>query len=263
MILIDEGVEEIEDDPTNQGSTTLGFLLEFGIDRALEVLEGLSTREKSTVDEEGWSSRHSQFLSLAHVFVDPFLHFRGCGVLLELIQVESKFLRVTLEGRRSQIALAREDLVMHLPELALPMRGFGRRVSSGRLRMNREGHVLEDEPNLASVLLVDLGKSWSDAVAEGTLEIGPFYDRDRRILFATHRRLTDRDLVLLRRIRAATARAFGGPGLRRWQLRKRFTRDLDLSGGSIEGVCDDDAPTDESRTHDQRGDDGPSTARVF
>lgn len=263
MIRIDEGVEEIEDDPTNQERMALGFLLERGIDRALEVFEWLSTRKKSTIDEEGRRPGHTEFLSLTHVFVDPLLDVLRRGVPLELIQIEPEFLRVAFEGLGREISLAREDLVVHFPELALPMSGFGRRVGSGRLRMNREGQVLEDEPNLASVRFVDLGERGSDAVAKWALEIGPFDDRDQSVFVATHRRLTDRDLVLPRRIRAATIGTFGRPGLRRRQLRERFTRNLDLGGRSIEGICNHDATADERRTHDQRGNDGPSSARFF
>ena len=39
----------------------------------------------------------------------------------------------------------------------------------------------------------------------------------------------------------------------RLEIPKRFTGDLDLSGGSVERVRDDDAAPNESRTDDQRG----------
>jgi hypothetical protein len=44
--------------------------------------------------------------------------------------------------------------------------------------------VLEDDPNLIAILLLDLLEGRTDPLTEGSLEVGELDDRDRRLLRA-------------------------------------------------------------------------------
>ena len=65
---------------------------------------------------------------------------------------------------------------MHLPELALAVRSLGRSMRGRRFGMVPEWQVLEDELNLAAVLLLDFLEGRTDPRAVGSLKVGELYN---------------------------------------------------------------------------------------
>ena len=90
----------------------------------------------------------AELLGFLRVRVDPLLDGGLAHVLLELRGVEPQLGRVRLELLGRQLALVLEDLVVHLPELALLARRLGRRVRRRRVGMDAQRHVLERDAHV-------------------------------------------------------------------------------------------------------------------
>ena len=102
--------------------------------------------------------------------------------------------------------LIREDLVVHLPELAL-LTGRHRRHRRGRrVGVERQRVVLPHHADVLAVVLLDLGDGRLDARAERALEVRELHDGDLGGLGAAlgraaHRHLVDRGRIGRRRLR--------------------------------------------------------------
>ena len=86
----------------------------------------------------------------------------------------------------SRCVPVREELVVHLPELALRLRGDRGARGGLAVRVHRERHELVDEAHLGRSLLPELVELGGDPLAEGALEVGELDDRDRRAVGAAH-----------------------------------------------------------------------------
>src|SRR4029079_2541797 len=103
-----------------------------------------------------------------------------------------------VQVRLVQRRLVLEQLVVHLPELALRVRGHG--GLGGRLGVvvERERVVLPHEADLVPVLLLHLRQRRFHTAAERALEVGEDDDLERRRLRALRGRVTRLDVVHLR-----------------------------------------------------------------
>src|SRR5215217_5166367 len=146
-----------------------GFL-QLLIDDALEGVQRLGAHERPAVDEERRGAAGAQAGALGGVRVDLRRELVLVQRGLELADVQVQLLRVLLQGRAVQRALVGEELVVHLPELALLVRG--QRGGRGGLGVGMHGQrlVLEGDLHLAAVLVLNLLERRDDAAAEGALE---------------------------------------------------------------------------------------------
>ena len=123
---------------------------------------------------------------------------------LESVDVELKFASPLLEvliGERPSVV---EQLVVHLPELALLASGFGSDGCRERAIVHGQRVVLERDSDLVAVDLLDLRHRRVDPFAERTLEVGPLDDGDEGVAGPLHGRVVHRDLV--RGVRVGAAR---------------------------------------------------------
>ena len=80
-------------------------------------------RDRAAVDEEVRRALHADLSAERHVGVDAALVRRRVERGLELAHVEAELPRVLLEVRALDVLLVGEELVVHLPELPLLLRG--------------------------------------------------------------------------------------------------------------------------------------------
>src|SRR5690606_11499671 len=107
------------------GDELLG-LLHLLVDQLLEVVDGLGARQEPTGDEERRGAAGAEGHALV-LLRGALLVERGVGqVLLELLDVESQIARPRHEVLVGELLLVLEQLVVHLPELALLARSLGR-----------------------------------------------------------------------------------------------------------------------------------------
>ena len=102
---------------------------------------------------------------------------------LELRDVEAEVARhpldlVGLETVRSARDVGLEELVVHLPELALVAGGDGGARSVGRIGMHGQGVVLEGDAHVLAVGALDLVDGLHHAPAVGALEVAELDDGD-------------------------------------------------------------------------------------
>jgi hypothetical protein len=153
----------------------------FIIDRRLELFVGHGAANRAAVDEEVRRALHTELLAQVRVVIHALLGGWRVDVLLELLDVETDFLGVLLKIRALEILLVGEELVVHLPELALRLgrhSGLGRKR---RIRVKGQGGVPEEVANLVRVVLDELVQGGQDAAAEGALEVGEGDDGDLRL----------------------------------------------------------------------------------
>ncbi len=173
---------------------------ELRLDHRLERLVRHRARHARAVDEEVRGPVRSQLRRLRLVVADGLGGLGRVQVALVALHVEADVAGhgvhlVLLE----RVGLARvvrlEQLVVHLPELALLLRGDGGLGRVGRVRMHGQRIVLEDEADVGPVVPLDQVERVDDAAAERTLEVRPFDDGHLGLGAAFLRRVTEGDLV--------------------------------------------------------------------
>src|SRR5439155_12962311 len=174
--------------------------LQLRVDHRLERLVRHRARHARAVDEEVRGSVGSQFRRLGLVVADDLGGLGRVHVALVALHVEADLARhgvhlVLLERVLLAGVVRLEQLVVHLPELALLVRGDGRLGRVGSVRVHGQRVVLEDEPDVGSVAPLDLVQRVDDAAAERTLEVRPLDDGHLGLGAALLRRVTDGDLV--------------------------------------------------------------------
>jgi len=97
-------------------------LTELFVDQRLERVERLRTAQAATVDEERRRTRRAQVACELLIGLDRRLVFVAVERVLELARVQAEVLGVALELVALQCVLVREQLLVHLPELALIVR---------------------------------------------------------------------------------------------------------------------------------------------
>ena len=130
--------------------------LELLVDHRLEGVKRASAAHLDAIDAEVGRAARADLLGQRHVGLDLRLELVGVQGRLELVHVEPEALRVSLEVGAAQRLHVLEELVVHLPELALLTRCERGLSGEGRLLVEREGVVLEDDSNLGPVRLGDL-----------------------------------------------------------------------------------------------------------
>src|SRR6185436_2238634 len=127
----------------------LGQLL---VDDLLEDLVRVSPADLAAVDEGGGRAVHVHGRALLHVGGDLRLVLVAVQRRLELGHVEAQLLGVLLQAGAVELLLVGEQLVVHLPELALLAGGPG--GAGGGLGVLVEGErvVLPGDADLARVL---------------------------------------------------------------------------------------------------------------
>ena len=210
------------------GDQRLGAL-ELVVDLGLERLERLRAREELAVDEERRRPARADLAARGRVRLDLRLALLRVERRLELAHVQAQLLRVLLVGGAVHRLLVGEDLVVHLPELALLARGARRDRRRHGVRVERQRQVAPGDADLALVLVHDLGDGRLDARAERALEVGELHDRDERVLGALDRRALDLGAVDRVRVGLTLARAAAGaaaPPCRGppWSARRRAAR---------------------------------------
>ena len=152
--------------------------LELLVDDGLEGVERTRTAQLDTVDAEVGRAARADLLGERHVGVDLGLELVGVQGLLELGHVEAETLSVAVEVRARERLLVLEELVVHLPELALLAGGEGGLRRKGRVLVEGQRVVLEGDADLARVGVEDLLDGRIDPRAEGALELGELDDGD-------------------------------------------------------------------------------------
>src|SRR5262249_41257579 len=106
----------------------LALLLQFLVDDGLELVDGLGADDlgaafddatRGATDEEGGRPAGADGGALLGLGVDLVLELAAVERGLELRHVEAELLGVLLKRRAVEGLLVREELVVHLPELAL------------------------------------------------------------------------------------------------------------------------------------------------
>ena len=106
-------------------------VLQLLVDLGLERLERLRADERLAVDEERGCAARADLVALGLLGVDLLLPLARVQVGLELLHVQADLARVLLQGRALERGLVGEQLLVHLPELALRLgrqRRLGRQV---------------------------------------------------------------------------------------------------------------------------------------
>src|SRR5690606_37565263 len=146
--------------------------LELLVDHALEGLEGLRTGDEATVDEEGRGAASAHPVGVGGVAVDVVAVLARVERGPELLHVEADLLGPLLVVLTGELPLVGEELVVHLPELALLV-GRHRRLGRGLgVAVEAQRQVPEDEAHVVAVGLQDLVDGRVDARAVGALEVG-------------------------------------------------------------------------------------------
>ena len=161
--------------PPWRGSCRRGDLV---VDDLLELLVRLRALDVAAVEVEVRRPLHADLRAERQVGVDAALAGAAVERGLELAHVEAELPRVLLEVGALDVLLVGEQLVVHLPELALRLgrqRGLG---GQRRVGVERQRVVAEEEPDLVRVLLLDLVHRRNHAAAERTLEVGERDDVD-------------------------------------------------------------------------------------
>ena len=110
--------------------------------------------------------------------------------------VEAELLGVALELLALQRVLVREQLLVHLPELALVVRSSTRpRAAIASVVVEGQRVLLEHDAHVVAVRLDDLLDRAFDAAAERALEVAELHDRHERVRGALDRRVADGNFV--------------------------------------------------------------------
>ena len=184
----------------------LGHLL---VDHGLEGLEGLGARERTTVDEEGRGPARAELHGDLLVALDHRGDLGALAIRVELLDVEAEL------GREGNVGLLvqgpalglLEQGVVHLPELALLVRGEGGAGSGLGLLVHRERLLAEHHADLVAVLLLDLREGREHAAAVGALEVRVLDDGHERLVEALLRAILRGHGVVLGRVGLAGASA--------------------------------------------------------
>ena len=177
------------------GDLGLG-LLDLLVDDRLEGIEGAGAGDLAAVDEEVGGAARAELGADLHVLVDLGLEAAAVEVGLELLDVQPEVLGVGLEVLTGQGALVLEELVVHLPELALGAGGQGGLGGGHGVLVEGQRVVAEGDGHLVAIGVQDLLRGRQDAGAEGALELAELDDGDQGLLAALHvGLLTDGDLV--------------------------------------------------------------------
>src|SRR4051794_22643591 len=163
------------------------LLAQLLVDDLLEGLVRVGAADLASVDEAGGGAVDVEGGRLLHVGLDLRLELVGVEGSLELGHVEAELLGVLLQAGPVEGGLVLEQLVVHLPELALLGGGHGGHGGRLGVLVHVERHVLPDHPQLVAVLLLELGDGRLDPLAEGALEVGVEDQGDRRVLGAARR----------------------------------------------------------------------------
>src|SRR6516162_4606909 len=129
----------------------LSSLLELGVDHLGERGKRLSAVQEVSVDEERRSPGDAELSRLRDVRLDLRLELRVVHRLGELRDIEIQILRVLDEVVTRELLLVGEELVVVLPELPLLVRGHGGQRRRHRVLMERQRHVLPDDPDRIAV----------------------------------------------------------------------------------------------------------------
>ena len=156
------------------------------VDHRLELLDRLGSRDPLPVDVEVGRAVGAQRARLRLVRFDLVLGLLRIRVAVEAVQVEP-------HGSARDVRL--EQLVVHLPELALLACGDRRARRERRVRMDGQRVVLEGEADVLAIARLDLLQHFDGAPAERALEIGELDDRDLRLGISFHRGCADGDVV--------------------------------------------------------------------
>ena len=200
------GVELVAREPAPQQAVGAGDLV---VDDLLEGGERLRAQDGPAVDEEARRPPHAELTADRQVVVDA----RLAGVRVERgaerRQIEPQLDGAQLQRRAFEVALIREQPVVHLPELPLHLGGHG---SLGRQRgvvVKGEGVVAKQDPDVVGVVPEQLLERGDHAAAERALEVGELDDRHLRRR-RTARRPAERDRDPLDRRAIGDERRPGG-----------------------------------------------------
>ena len=116
------GVELVAREPAPQQAVGAGELV---VDDLLEGGERLRAEHGPAVDEEARRPAHAELAAERQVVVDARLAGVAVERGAERRQIEPQLDGVLLQRRAFEVILSREQLVVHLPELPLPLGGHG------------------------------------------------------------------------------------------------------------------------------------------
>src|ERR1700704_6349461 len=163
-------------------------LLGQGIDEGLEIVRGGAPRKRTPVHKEARRSPYAERLAFLHARLDPRLVALPVQTGVVLVEVEPDGPSEVAEQRarvlpRLRPLMVGEQLVVHLPELALLSRALGRQGGIAGILVRGQRKVAKAPPQLprGDQLLTDHRHLHRrKRRAERTLEVRILCDPDRR-----------------------------------------------------------------------------------
>src|SRR5215510_4564026 len=153
-----------------------------------------SAAERIAVHEKGRGRVDTGLLSGLHICINSGSGFAGIETGRKLLHIQFQFLRKFFEVIHLQ-ACRREELIVVGPEFLLFSRTLSRFSSLLGLRVDiAQREIPEDKFDFALIRCHELLQGALGLTAVGTLKIGKFDDRDRRIGWPQGRLAFGRDL---------------------------------------------------------------------
>ncbi len=154
----------------------------FERDPVLEILRLVlaRAREATPVDEDAGRAGELERFTLLAVLGDEVGRRLAVPVLTEARHVETDALGELLDVLDAQRGLIVEEHAMHFPEFALALRRDGRPRRLLRVLVHGQRVLLEEEANVALMVLVKLIEHGTCRPAGGTFEVRELDEHDRR-----------------------------------------------------------------------------------